>query len=103
MEEAAGATISLTTPKSTESVTITAKSGGSITLKTSTTTVTMDSSGTSVKTTSCKVQATDVKITAPSVTVNSPLTTFNGVVKALVVQTPSVVAQSYTPGIGNIW
>jgi uncharacterized protein involved in type VI secretion and phage assembly len=103
VEEQAGATISLTTPSSKESVTITQRSGGKIELKTATSTVTLDSQGVSVKTTKLKVTAQQVEVDAPTVTVNAVMSKFNGVVKAPVVQATSIVAQVYTPGVGNVW
>lgn len=103
VEEQAGAKISMTTPNSTESVTITQQSSGKIELKTSTSTVTLDSQGVAVTTTKVKVTAQEVTVDAPQVTVNAVLTKFNGVVKAPVVQATSIIAQVYTPGVGNVW
>jgi uncharacterized protein involved in type VI secretion and phage assembly len=103
VEEAAGATISMTTPSSTESVTITQKSSGKIELKTSTSTVTLDSNGVTVKSTKVTVQAPSVTVNSPSVTVNAALSTFNGVVKATAVQATTIIGSVYTPGAGNIW
>lgn len=103
VEEQAGATISLTTPNSTESVTITKKSSGKVELKTKTSKVTLDSSGVTVRSTTVTVKAAEVKVNAPSVTVNAALSKFNGVVKAVAVQSPSIIGNLYTPGAGNIW
>lgn len=103
VEEQAGAKISLTTPNSTESVTITQQNSGRIELKTSTSTVTLDSQGVSVNTTKVKVTAQQVEIDAPTVTVNAVMSTFNGIVKAPVVQATSIIASVYTPGVGNVW
>jgi uncharacterized protein involved in type VI secretion and phage assembly len=103
VEEQAGAQISLTTPDQRESVTITQQRGGKIELKTSTSTVTLESSGVTVKSTKVKVVAAQVQVDAPSVTVNAALSKFNGVVKAIAVQAPSIIGNVYTPGAGNIW
>lgn len=103
VEEQAGASISMTTPNKSESVTITQQSSGKIELKTKTSTVTLDSSGVTVRTSKVTVQATDVTVNAPSVTINAALSKFNGVVKAIAVQAPSIIGNLYTPGAGNIW
>jgi uncharacterized protein involved in type VI secretion and phage assembly len=103
VEEQAGAKISLTTPNNTESVTIVQQAGGKIELKTTSSTVTLDSQGVTVKSTKVTVTAPTVTVNAPSVTVNAALSTFNGVVRALVVQAPSIIGTTYTPGAGNIW
>lgn len=103
VEEQAGATISLTTPNSTESVTITQQNSGKIEIKTSVSTVTLDSQGVSVQTTKFKVTATQIELEAPTVTVNAGLSKFSGIVKADVHQATTVVSSTYTPGAGNIW
>lgn len=103
VEEQAGATISMTTPNKTESITITQQSSGKVELKTKTSTVTMDSSGVTVKSTKVTVKAASVTVNAPSVTVNAVLSKFNGVIKAIAVQAPSIIGNLYTPGAGNIW
>jgi uncharacterized protein involved in type VI secretion and phage assembly len=103
VEQAAGATISLTTPNSTESVTITHQAGGKLELKTATSTITLDTSGVTVKSTKVTVNAPSVTVNAPSVTINAALSTFNGVVKATAVQATTVIGTVYTPGAGNIW
>jgi uncharacterized protein involved in type VI secretion and phage assembly len=103
VEEQAGATISLTTPNQTESVTITQKQSGKVELKTKTSTITMDPQGVTVKSTKVTVQAADVTVNAPMVTVNAALSKFNGIVKAVAVQSPSIIGNLYTPGAGNIW
>lgn len=103
VEEQAGATISMTTPNNTESITITQQSSGKVELKTKTSTVTMDSSGVTVKSTKVTVKAASVTVNAPSVTVNAVLSKFNGVIKAIAVQAPSIIGNLYTPGAGNIW
>jgi hypothetical protein len=47
--------------------------------------------------------AAKLTINAPSLTINAAMTQFSGVVQANTVITDSVVANSYTPGTGNIW
>jgi uncharacterized protein involved in type VI secretion and phage assembly len=103
VEEQAGATISLTTPNSAESITITEQASGKIELKTPSSTVTLESSGVTVKSPKVTVQAAQVQVNAPSVTVNAALSKFNGVVKAIAVQAPAIIGNVYTPGAGNIW
>jgi hypothetical protein len=49
------------------------------------------------------VSTSQVEISASMVTVNAPMAKFSGVVQADTVITNSVVASSYTPGVGNIW
>jgi uncharacterized protein involved in type VI secretion and phage assembly len=50
------------------------------------------------------LNASGVTINAGSITANAGNSTFNGaVVASISVQTPSVIAASYTPGAGNIW
>jgi uncharacterized protein involved in type VI secretion and phage assembly len=46
---------------------------------------------------------TQVKLVAPSVSVNAAMTQFSGIVQCSALMTQSVVSQSYTPGVGNIW
>jgi uncharacterized protein involved in type VI secretion and phage assembly len=103
VEEQAGATISLTTPNQSESVTITQKASGKVELKTKTSTVTLDKQGVTIKAPKVKVNAADVTVNAPMVTVNAALSKFNGIVKAVAVQSPSIIGNLYTPGAGNIW
>jgi hypothetical protein len=49
------------------------------------------------------ISAGPVTVTAGLVTVNAPMTTFTGVVQAQTVIATSIVASTYTPGVGNIW
>lgn len=50
------------------------------------------------------LNASGVTINAGSITANAGNSTFSGaVVASISVQTPSVIAASYTPGAGNIW
>ena len=67
-------------------------------------TVTLDSSGVSVQTSSSvQVQASSVTITASDVTVNAGTATFSGTVIATTLIATSVVGTTYTPGAGNMW
>jgi uncharacterized protein involved in type VI secretion and phage assembly len=102
VEEQAGAKISLTTPRKREALTIQEQGGGKIELKTSTATVTLDSSGVTIKTSKVAVTASQVQIDAPMVTVNAAMAKFSGIVKAAVVQATTIIANVYTPGVGNI-
>lgn len=80
--------------------------GSTITLQDSGgSTVEMGPSGVSITTSgSFQVQASDATISAGSVTVSSGSSTFTGAVQVgSVINTPSIVAASYTPGAGNIW
>ncbi|HEY0069624.1 MAG TPA: type IV secretion protein Rhs, partial [Chloroflexia bacterium] len=50
------------------------------------------------------INASTVTITAGSITGNAGTATFSGTVIASgSVQTPSIIAASYTPGAGNVW
>jgi uncharacterized protein involved in type VI secretion and phage assembly len=60
--------------------------------------ITINSSGTFT------LNASTVTIAAGSITANAGTATFSGqVIASGCVQTPSVIAASYTPGAGNIW
>ncbi len=104
VEEQAGAKISLTTPNATEAVNIVQQAGGKVEVKTSTSSVTIDSQGVTIRGSSkVTVIAPQVQVNAPSVTVNAALSQFNGIVKAIAVQAPTIIGNLYTPGAGNIW
>jgi uncharacterized protein involved in type VI secretion and phage assembly len=103
VEEQAGPKISLTTPNESESIQIVQQSGGKIEIKTSTSTITLDSQGVTVQTTKCKINAAQVEVQAAMVKVDAPLAQFTGIVKASVVQAPSILGNVYTPGAGNVW
>lgn len=66
--------------------------------------VKLESSGVTV-TASSKViiNADSVEVSAGTVTVNAGMSKFSGVVQADTLIANSVVANSYTPGAGNIW
>lgn len=103
VEEAAGPMISLTTPNSTESIQIVQQSGGKVEIKTSTSTITLDSQGVSVQSTKVKVNAAQVEVQAAMVKVDAPLAQFTGIVKASVVHAPTILGNVYSPGAGNVW
>jgi uncharacterized protein involved in type VI secretion and phage assembly len=65
----------------------------------------MESSGITINASAqLTLNASTVTISAGSITANAGSSTFNGqVVVSACVQTPSVIAASYTPGAGNIW
>jgi phage baseplate assembly protein gpV len=52
---------------------------------------------------SLKVSASTLELTGSIVYVNSSFTRFSGTIQADTLIATSVVAQSYTPGAGNIW
>jgi uncharacterized protein involved in type VI secretion and phage assembly len=103
VEEQAGAKISLTTPNDSESVLITAESGGKIEIKTSTSTITLDTEGVSIDSTKVKVTAAQVEFSAAMVKIDAPVVQCTGIVKASVVNAPSVLGNVYSPGAGNVW
>ena len=49
------------------------------------------------------VSASQLEIDASMVTVNAGMAKFSGVVQADALIANSVIASSYTPGVGNIW
>ncbi len=102
-QPASQATIKLETPGGVTG-TYTDQGGGKIELKTTTSTVTIDSQGVSVQTSGkVSVQASQVEVNAGQVTVNAAMSKFSGVVKCDTLIATSVVGTSYTPGAGNIW
>lgn len=104
VEESQGQeTIKLSTPGG-NTATITDASGGKIELKQGSSTITMDSSGIAIKTSSqVKVDASTVTVTASMVKVDAAMAKFSGIVKCDVLQATTVVASTYTPGAGNVW
>ena len=50
-----------------------------------------------------KLQASQVEVTAGQVDVKAAMSTFSGVVKCDVLKATTVVAETYTPGAGNVW
>ena len=104
LEERDGeATISFTTPNGV-SLKMTDANGGKVEFKVAGNTITFDSQGVSVQTGSkVKTQASQVEIKAGQVKVDSALANFSGIVKGNVVQAPTVIGNTYTPGAGNVW
>jgi uncharacterized protein involved in type VI secretion and phage assembly len=104
VEEASGQpTISLTTPGGV-SGTLTDAGGGKIELKAAGTTVTIDTKGVTVQTSSkVNVQASQVQVTAGQVKVDAAIADFSGIVKCQILQATTVISSVYTPGAGNIW
>jgi uncharacterized protein involved in type VI secretion and phage assembly len=104
VEEGEGqATISFKTPNGVTGK-LTDSGGGKIEFKAAGTTIKLDSSGVSVDTVATvKVQASQVDISSGLVSVNAAMSKFSGVVKCDVLQATTVIANTYTPGAGNIW
>lgn len=102
-EQSGQAKISLSTPGNV-SATLQQTSGGSLELSAANSTITIDSQGVTIRTQAkLTVQASQVQITASTIDVNAAISTFNGIVKATVVQASTVIANTYTPGAGNVW
>lgn len=104
VEESAGtAAIEFSTPNGVTG-TLTDEGGGRIELKLSGASITVDTSGVTVKTGSLvKVDAGTVEVKAGSVAVTAGMSTFSGVVQCDTLITNTVVASTYTPGVGNVW
>jgi len=102
VEEASGhPTISLTTPGGV-SGTLSDSGGGEF--KAAGTTITVDPTGVSIQTPAkVTVRASQVQVTAGQVKVDAAIADFSGIVKCDVLQANTVVAQTYTPGAGNVW
>jgi uncharacterized protein involved in type VI secretion and phage assembly len=103
VEESAGATISLATPRQSQSITITEQDGGTIVVAIRGATITLDPQGVAVDARAVTVKASTVEVNAPTVSVNAMTATFSGIVKAPTVQATTVVAELYTTGAGNVW
>lgn len=103
VEEASGPKISLTTPNATESIEIVQQNGGSIEIKTSTSTIRLEAGGVTVTAPKVKVDAVQVELSAAMVNVDTPLAKFTGIVQASCFQSPIVAGSLYTPGAGGIW
>jgi uncharacterized protein involved in type VI secretion and phage assembly len=104
VEERAGQpTISFSTPGNV-SGTLTDRGGGTLELAVPGTTLTLTPSGVRVQTQgTVTVQASQVQITAGQVTVNAAVSTFSGLVKCDVLKATTIIAETYTPGAGNVW
>ena len=104
VEEAPGnETVEIETPSGVNA-TLTDEAGGSITLRTSTNTITMDSKGVTIQTSGrFTVQANSVSISAGTVDVKAGISSFNNVVKTDAITANSIMGKLYTPGTGNVW
>ena len=102
-EGASQAKVEIETPNGIKA-TLTDQSGGEITLETTTSTFTIDSSGVSIETSGeFSVQCSTMSVNGGSVTVTAGTSDFSGATSSASHQTSSVVSASYTPGAGNIW
>jgi len=102
-EGASQAKVEIETPNGIKA-TLTDASGGEITLETTTSTFTIDSSGVSIETSGeFSVQCSTLTINGGSVSVTSGTSDFSGATSSASHSTSSVVSGSYTPGAGNIW
>jgi uncharacterized protein involved in type VI secretion and phage assembly len=102
-ESDATATIECSTPGGV-TFKMTDEAGGKVQVDCAGNTVTIDSSGVTVKSAAkVTVQGSTVEVTASMVTVNSGFSQFSGVVQCDTLIATSVVGTSYTPGAGNIW
>lgn len=105
VEESSGsATISFTTPGGV-SGTLTDQAGGKIEFQDSSgNRITLGTQGITLEASATvTVQASQVKVSAGMVTVDAALAKFSGVVKCDVLKATTVIAQTYTPGAGNVW
>jgi uncharacterized protein involved in type VI secretion and phage assembly len=102
IEEKEGAVIKLSTPKGV-TATFTDKDGGKIELKQGGNTITCDSKGVTVKTRNdITMNASKVSVTASDVTFTANKVTCTQLLQATTVQAATVIAGTYTTGIGNI-
>jgi hypothetical protein len=76
-------------------VAVTTPDGASITLQHGN--VTIQASGV------IEIEASQIKLTASQVGITTGMAKFDGVVQCDTLIANSVVAQSYTPGAGNLW
>jgi uncharacterized protein involved in type VI secretion and phage assembly len=103
IDESANATVVLETAGGVKLEMID-ESGGTVRLTCGGNTVTIDSGGVKVQAAAeIKMEASTLTISAGMVTVDTPLAKFSGVVKCEVLQSSSVISNSYTPGAGNVW
>lgn len=102
-ESDATATIECSTPAGVK-LTMTDEAGGKVQVECAGNTVTIDSSGVTIKSAAkVTIQGSTLDVTASMVTVNSGFSQFSGVVQCDTLIATSVVGTSYTPGAGNIW
>jgi uncharacterized protein involved in type VI secretion and phage assembly len=103
VEDDSGARIELSTPGGVRG-TLTDEAGGKIELTAAGSTITVDSNGVSVDTQgTVSVQASTADIQAGSVSVDAAVSRFSGAVTCDYLQANTVVAGTYTTGVGNIW
>ena len=102
-EQQSDATIKLSTPGNVTG-TLTDTSGGKVEFAAAGSTITIDSSGITITSSSkVTVKGTQVDVTAGQVKVDAAMSTFSGMVKCDVLKATTVIAETYTPGAGNIW
>lgn len=109
-----GVKVTLDDSTGQEKLTLETPGGQKITMKDGPGTIEMmDSNGNSIKlepsgitinaAAKLSITASMIDISASMVSVSAGTSQFSGMVIANTVQTPSVIAASYTPGAGNIW
>lgn len=103
-EPASGSpTVRITTPSGIEAE-LTDAEGGKIVCRAVGSTITMDPSGVSIQTpATVSVEASQVHVSSGMVQVDAATATFSGVVRCNTLITTTVVASTYTPGVGNVW
>ena len=101
-ENSGAATISFTTPGGVSGE-LTDAGGGKIELSAAGTTITIDPSGVTIQTSTVNVNASQVTVTAPNVKVDAAISTFAGLLKCDILKATTVIAETYTPGAGNVW
>lgn len=78
--------------------------GGSIELKASSSTVTIDTQGVTIESGgTVSVSASRISMSAGTVNVDTGMATFSGVVQCSTLIATTVVGSTYTPGAGNVW
>jgi uncharacterized protein involved in type VI secretion and phage assembly len=97
-----GPSFSVTT-RDNNSITLT-DSDDSCTVKVGSTSIHATTSGVIITTSaSIELDTASLTVNASSVTVNASSSHFSGLVQCETLITNSVVSQSYTPGVGNLW
>ncbi|MDC0747860.1 phage baseplate assembly protein V [Polyangium mundeleinium] len=97
------ATVTISTPGG-ESITVEQTSGGRIVVEAANNKITLDTKGVTVDAAQkVTVNGAQVEVNAADVKVNAVMSTFSGIVKCDVLQAVTVVANTYTPGAGNVW
>jgi uncharacterized protein involved in type VI secretion and phage assembly len=78
--------------------------GTKVEIKAGSNTITMDSSGVTIKTGGTfKVNASKIDLSAGQVNVDTAMTKMSGITKTDVIRSTTVSSSTYTPGAGNIW